>query len=432
MITSHIIRLGTHAEKDYFNLARAWYDEVMLNANLVEGTSASTAVFLQQLAHHGKPYTIDPVTYPFALSPETISSSNKSGELRLKSTFRKLKDAYQIPSFAKGDRITRDTLTTDAIDVFCNSVAEYQMTKVSGALADSAAFLEIEEDILTLPPQRILAPYFELSNSLDWLEINLRLLETTSKTHPENSWGVVCLDGLALDNIELVQVVARAYRDIECNGYMIWLTDFNEPSVTISQIKGFLELVNILSGSNRDRPVVNMYGGYFSMLLESVGLTGISHGLGYGERRALVPAVGGGGMPAAKYYLKAIHEEISMRELRQVANTISSTEEFMGEICQCTICSHLLSAGPRRLADSFNRTDRKPFGNSFRDYATQEVYKLARFHFLSNRNAEVTEINNSPLSDLLEQLEMGHNDFQNKLVLDLGYLHRWSRALRSM
>ena len=46
MLDTHIVRLGTHAEKDYLLRAYAWFDEVALNANLVEGTAASLGIFI--------------------------------------------------------------------------------------------------------------------------------------------------------------------------------------------------------------------------------------------------------------------------------------------------------------------------------------------------------------------------------------------------
>lgn len=432
MIKSHIIKLGTHAEKDYLLLARPWYDEVMLNSNLVEGTSGSTALFLRQLADYNKPYTIDPYNFVFAFNPDVISSQRKSGETRLKRTFSSLREEYRIPEFHNtSERLTPDVFAAQtAIETFSTAVTEYQLSRISKAIADSAAFLDPDEDDVTLQPCRVLAPYFDLSGEQEWLDVNLRLLEFSQNLNPDKTWGVVCLDGLVLDNEQIVDMVARDYRGVNCSGYMIWVTDIYGPTMTVGQIRGLSQLVSTLAGPDRDRPVINMYAGYFPTLLHLEGLTGISHGLGYGERRSLIPAVGGG-MPPARYYLKPIHEGISMAEFRRLVEMgMQSAQEFRNLICNCTICQNLLEGGLSNLTTAFGKTDRKPFGNSFRDYPTQEVYKLARFHFLSNRHNEIQNVNNATgLGGLLGELKDAFTRFQPLLDSDLGYLNRWRDAL---
>jgi hypothetical protein len=429
VIRNHIIRLGTHAEKDYLTLARAWYDEVMLNANLVEATAAASAVFLQQLDGFRKPYTIDPMTYVFALNQSVISTETKSGAMRLKRTFESLREKYRISTIPGTGPLTPGRFDTAGRQRFCEAVVGYQADRIAGALEESAEFLALSGGSVSLPPTRILAPYFELSGELAWLDTNIELLRLTERMYPDKAWGVVCLDGLALDNPGLVDTVATAYRGATCNGYMLWLTGFDEPTVTESQVRGLRRLIDILAGSARDRPVINMYGGYFSCLLRFDGLTGISHGVGYGERRALVPAVGGG-LPPAKYYFRPVHDEIAFSELRPLGARLRTPGEFAAQICNCPICRGLLAQGTTRLMAAYSQTETKPFGIGFREYPTQEVYRLSRFHFLSNRFGEIGEVNSaSGLADLLGQLREANAQYQSLLSTDLRYMLRWIGAL---
>lgn len=432
MINSHIIRIGTHAEKDYLLLARSWYDEVMLNANLVEGTGAATAVFVQRLAEFGKGYTIDPYNFVFAFDPEVISSRNVRGETRLKRTFRKLRDIYRVSDITTNDRLTTGSFGPSAIELFSRAVAEYQASKIEGAIAESAQFLELDPGDVDLPPRRILAPYFALSGELEWLDVNVQLAESTSRLGLGETWGVVCIDGVTLDNDRIVDTVAQEYASTTCDGFMVWPTDLYGPSATVGQIRGLRRLVRTLAGRTRRRPVVQMYAGYFPALLHNDGMTGIIHGLAYGERRSLIPAVGGG-MPPARYYLKAIHEGISITDFMQLlrTNAFLTVDAFRNAVCTCSICSHLLQGGVEALSSSFGRTERKPYGSSYRDYPTQEVYRMSRFHFLSNRHAEIEEINHSGgLDPLLQQLRDSYDFFQPRLTTDIGYLLRWREALQ--
>jgi hypothetical protein len=210
---------------------------------------------------------------------------------------------------------------------------------------------------------------------------------------------------------------------------MIWVTDFDESLVAVGQIQGLRSLVRQLSGSALDRPVVNMYGGYFSSLFYGDGLTGVSHGMGYGERRSLTPAAGGG-LPPARYYLKPIHSSVSMSELRAVGSAIPDVDGFRERVCSCPICRELLKAGSDGLVSQFLEIERKPFGNSYRDYSTQEVYRLSRYHFLYNRNAEIREINNSAsLGQMTSQLSDAYSEYVGILDKSPSHLERWLRAL---
>lgn len=429
MINTHIIRIGTHAEKEYFLRATAWYDEVLLNANLVEGTSSATSVFLEELRRFGKRYTIDPATYVFSLNPSVISSVSRSGETRLRRTFAALRDLYEIPRISGDEPLTPEVFTESIIQRFSNAVVSYQESKIPDSLQAESAFLDLDDDMSVLSPIRILAPYFELSGELGWLDVNIRLLSDACNRSALPTWGVICLDGLALDDAGLITQIASAYRGVACEGYMLWLTDFDETAVTVGQIEGLRSMVRQLAGSDFDRPVINMYGGYFSTLLYIDGLTGISHGIGYGERRSLIPAVGGG-LPPARYYLKPTHNGINMSELQAVGGRFLDEQDFRTQVCECPICRALLNGGSIRLTQEFSRTERKPFGNSFRDYSTQDVYRLARYHFLYNRNAEIREVNNAENFDqLLGQLTNAYADYNGVLSKSPRHLIQWARAL---
>ena len=92
----------------------------------------------------------------------------------------------------------------------------------------------------------------------------------------------------------------------------------------------------------------------------------------------------------------------------------------------------LIEGGVDNLVSQFGQTQRRPYGGTFRDYPKPDVYRLARFHFLSNRSAEVAGSNQAskPL-DLLDQLDSAFIEFAPLLPTDVRFLLRWSRALRA-
>ena len=58
-----IIRMGSHAEKDYILKLGKQFDGIIIGANIVEATAGATASLVGQKLKI--PYYIDPMTYVF-------------------------------------------------------------------------------------------------------------------------------------------------------------------------------------------------------------------------------------------------------------------------------------------------------------------------------------------------------------------------------
>jgi len=422
--------MGTHAEKDYLLRASAWYDEVFFNANLVEGTAGATALLGLELARRGKGFTIDPVTYAFALDPAHLMSKGKNRTTPRK-TFLRLarqyglidEDALQLPRltpnyFSDDDRLRR----------FVNRVLTYQRSRCGEALVADKEFLSDQDP--NLHPHRMLAPYFFMSHNDPWMDVNRRLAEAAceiakSEFH-ENVYAVICIDSLILDQPEAIEKVAEMCMGLDCEGFCLWVADFNEQRATIGQIKGLADLASRVTQGGK--PLLDLYGGYFAALLRNRGMSGISHGVGYGEKRDLIPVVGGG-LPPAKYYLQRIHDEIYIDDLARLAQGLSRNE-FVSEICRCTICQGLLDAGDvDGLLDRYGQTVVRTSAKTDREFSTPEVYRLSRYHFLHNRHIELLELRNQPeppvsqLSDAYAYMgeKLGSSRFR--------FLEIWASAL---
>ena len=423
---THVIRLGTHAEKDYFERARPWYDEVLLNANLVEATAGATSLFVFQL---NKPYFIEPVTYAFALDPLYIQSPDADKKMRFKRTFKKLAFHYGITQNDDQDppRLSVDYFSdAGRTRQFCDRVLAYQRDKCDEALQENQEFLL--EAPVTLRPVRLVAPYFYSAHDPMWREVNGRLVEESSGLAGDLPlWAVICMDALVLDDEEVVDEVADFYAQLPCTGIGLWLTDLEESSATATQLRGVRRLVSKLVESGKQE-IVNLYGGYFSALLRFDGLTGLSHGVGYGERRNVVPVVGGG-LPPAKYYLPRIHEKIYLEELLRLASGLDA-QQFLDEICECSICSGLVGVSLEYLLNEYSRTVRKPFRGGYRDYADPIVYRYTRFHFLHNRHLELAALYGMTLEDAVAQLDKAREDFGARLSTNqVQFLQSWAKAL---
>jgi len=429
----HLVRLGTHAEKEYLIKAYAWYDEVTINANLLEATSAATSFFLLGAAAHGRGFIIDPVTYAFALDPTyVLSGSPRSRPRRPKSTFASLGQKYGAPIDSNvGQRpISPQEFTPDVVASFAEAVLRYQADTVTHTLHANVDYLD-EEPETPIQPSRLIAPYFYYDGDPEWLRVNGELARAAvgmSARFGLQVWPLLCFDSMLLDYREDIAALADAFTDINCPGYFLWATAFDETRATAGQIDGLRHLASRLCGTP-GRPLLNMYGGYFSLLLKEHHMDGVSHGIGYGERRDVIP-VTGGGMPPARYYLPAIHDEISIDDLFRLAAGMAN-DEFLHTICGCTICAHLIrSGGVQFLLDQFGATVRKLVQDTYRDVPAPSVFKLTKFHFLDARHQEVQSLQSVPLGTLVHRLSEAHDRFALQLGPQrLSYLRVWHRAL---
>lgn len=71
----------------------------------------------------------------------------------------------------------------------------------------------------------------------------------------------------------------------KADGFRVWVVDFRENDEDERSLKRYAEFFKELSETGK--PVVNMYGGAFSIFLGRLGfLNRVVQGLGYGEHRS--------------------------------------------------------------------------------------------------------------------------------------------------
>ena len=88
-----------------------------------------------------------------------------------------------------------------------------------------------------------------------------------------------------------------------------------------------------------------MHGGYFSLALCKYGLTGISHGVGYGEQKDVVPVIGQA-TPTVRYYLPDVHKRFGVPDIQRGfdALDIRTPLDFHRKVCGCVICKGVVSS----------------------------------------------------------------------------------------
>ena len=465
-----ILRFGSHAEKEYFVKLAAQIDAIMFGGNLLEITPAATAsllVLLRQKAREDRGpdanirFFLDPMTYCFGayIDPKTGRKRGDFGALKSTRTNRKTKKeftavkvSYDSLATGLGSRFSdavNDGVSCTAIepslipqsarDAFCKGVIDYQLNRireiVSTEIPESEENMRQEfEGIGT--PAAVFAPYFFIHDQ--WADDGLKAAMDFAKRSanlkpPVPVHAVVCISCSILGNANLVKSLIEELPNTGVSGVWLWFDGFDELSASLDELKTFRSIVLELS---KTIEVYNLHGGYFSLLLAHDGLSGISHGVGYGERKEIAQVIGAAA-PTVRYYLPALKKRIGVPDIQRCFADVGirTASDFFAKVCDCAICRGVIAHDPVGFA-AFGQMHRAK-AESKRDTQTAAAAKMCRFHFLFNRFRErgvvaslrpddrVAHITNTaaPWRDcfpLRQHLGQSGTD---------GYVERWARAL---
>jgi len=425
-VLRHFVRLGTHAEKDCLFRASPTFDGLILNANLVEGTPGACASLISKL---GKPYIIDPVTYAFALSPSYLMSPQLDGagarKLKAKRTFRNLANRFGHPFEQNlGVRaLSPESLTQSDIDAVVESVLVYQLDRLQDEWQGAKALGGRE------PPRAecLVAPYFPLpyQRKEPWLTLNLEMAGRAGAIHSGVPvYAVVCLDRRFLQGTELKDI-ASEYAHTGVSGYLLWISDLTEQSISREELDGYVELVDELSGGGRR--VFNMYGGYLSAVLHCFGMTGFAHGIGYGERRDIAPPVGGG-PPPARFYLPPLHALSSFVDALSAISGLDDAATYYREVCDCPVCHRVIGDDLKRNILKYGRMS-EPRGPTARRYPTQRARELCRLHYLAARSLEVQKVVHRSPSELIQEMREAAEKYAAHGLAETDHLLVWANGI---
>ena len=164
-------------------------------------------------------------------------------------------------------------------------------------------------------------------------------------------------------------------------------------------------MVKKFKTKHANKPIVSLYGGYFSQLMTKIGLDGVVHGMEYGEKREVVPV--GGGIPRAKFYIPAIHNRFDATAVIPLFTKfqVDSKKAYENNICTCQNCNKNIqddSNGIEKIIEDFSvylRT--KPVQVNYKNGRKREIeFPIAEskeeclLHYLQVKEQEYNEINN--------------------------------------
>lgn len=442
MSVEHWMTFGTFAQQGYFEYPKVGtYSGVVINANMAAAYPAGLAAFLLEKTR-GMKYLIDPLTHAFQHSPEVLTDS--AGEP--KKAMRVLADAYGDPVSASigEDALLPSVFRSDRVlEAFVRRCVDFQLQWLPKFMKEADAAKYLDDDEKSQPPHAVVSPYFYLTETTldDWLPVIVRAASIASKFGAAEGFavlaGVVVGQGIILDP-GASEKIAAALADVPLAGYMLWVDDLDEEVANESELTGFLRLARLLRGRGRSkREVLNLHGGYFSVLAGGNGggaLSGVAHGPEFGEHRGVVPV--GGGIPIARYYLPALHVRSRFRDAVRILRRkgwLTSADVFHDKVCACVACKEVLEGDAdkfQRFGESTVKSVRRRHGIVRIDFPTTEAKKRCLRHYLQRKNKEFVQANEAPKEVLLDALEREAEEFSPVVGLEgVAHLRRWKKVL---
>lgn len=438
-----IVRLGSHAEKDYLLKTIDLFSGTIVGANLLESTPGATVSLAWKFDKQNKSFLIDPMTYVFAIDLDYISSETtdrRTGrtDKGIKRSFRqiceRLGGPYESVILTNRRSITPADLTSGTvIDEMCLSVMAYQMQRMREICEKDPQLEQFSDRAF---PSAVFSPYFyipaeNIAGSQQWEDVCLRIMEsfgTIDSTVPK--YAVLCIDRRMLkDRDRTRNLMARAI-DSGCDACWLWINAFREEGISEDEVNNLDLLVRQAGG--RDFPLWNMHGGFLSCLLSKRGMAGFSHGIGYGESKDVLP-VSAGVLPTIAYHYNPLHVRSSVLDIIRAFSSVGVTdaESFHDIVCNCTVCKGVLKGNLRNFEKFGERLVKQGNENPSQ---TAEAAKLCRFHFLLSRKKELDLVNSSSIEDISTLLretvtEYEALDPQIALRFKAASLKMWTKCL---
>jgi hypothetical protein len=213
--------------------------------------------------------------------------------------------------------------------------------------------------------------------------------------------------------------------------------DLNEHQASSLELKGLLDLARTLRKDGR-REVINLHGGYFSVLAAGVlgksAMSGVTHGPEFGEFRSVVPV--GGGIPIARYYVPAIHARIRYRaalRLFKKKEWLESSEAFFKNVCDCSECKQTIGGDVGNFVnfgDSETKDVRRGGGVVRIDFPKTETKLRCLRHYLQRKFLEYKFAATASENQIGADLQHGRAELEEVMGLDaVAHLTLWKETL---
>lgn len=406
------LRLGSHSEKQYVIKTFKLFHGVLAGANLLESTPGATVSFALNVLGKGKAFAIDPMTYTFGMNldyikSETIDRSSKgkkTTKFGLKKSFVRLAEEFGNPvsdAVEKDRPVKPSDFDNDMTEAFCGSIYNYQTTRMRMFWEADVQLQEFD----CPDPSFVFAPYFYIpcpeAGWKEWRELNIKLANCFSELDGNvEKHGVICIDQKILDDSARWLRICHEYVETGLSAFWLWLSPLNEEKISDSRLQALAEGIDAFEAAGKR--VYNMHGGYLSALLSKRGLTGFSHGVGYGESKDVVPVIGVI-VPVVNYHYPPLHIRVGIAEIERALSDLGiyDADDFHKKVCDCTVCKGVI-AGDLKNLRQFGEFILK-VGNQKKSQ-TPDSAKKCRLHFILARRKEIDHVSELTADELKREL----------------------------
>lgn len=399
------VKLGSLGEKDILRIARQAYDGILVTPSVIESFGSSVPSFIRGL---GKPFVIDPMTYTFLQPIKYVMASKDS---KIKRSFIEISVKYgSIVQREIGKRpINWQDLQNASgnVEELTKNVINYQLQRLKRPPSFADYYHDFELLLPQVEPEVLIPPYFYFKDTQDpWYAVSLRFVREVSDVK-QQGWKifpVILVPPKLLEKQHEIEIIVRDYTSDNHDGFFIWVNDFKEEDASLKQLEGLVKLVAALSSFRK--PVIKLYGGYFSALLWHVGLTGFSFGLGYGSSKNIFAYGRAGGVPNPRYYVPELHRFLSLPKAEDLLR------RYPNLMCDCPTCKAVI-------------------GSNLANFSGMWDANRAAEHFLNARLRELNDLSQRGIGSSLACLEQSVQNFDRQLLssVNIDNLRRWHRIL---
>lgn len=452
----HWVRYGTAGDQKYLiGDFKETYDQLVINGNMIAHMPSALSHFITQRAQ--KPFVIDPQTHAFAHDISHLLSTSKNSNGEIKRSWKKLLGSY-------GERVEEILLTDDprpldpedfedetSLRDFVECVLRFQNGAITRELEEGEdreylEFLQQETgvDPFAKPPAMLIAPYFYIDGPLydQWLKLNIRLSKDAREVLRSNedyqqflaAQLVLSKDILAEESVRN-QIISQ-YAEAAPDAILLWIDNFSEHSASKFELQHYKELLK--GFAEHDIRVVNLFGGFFSVALAKINsevqnLSGVCHGLEYGETRPVIPL--GGGIPVARFYSRQLHHRlpprVAIRAIKELGG-LQSVDAFHQEICDCSNCEAVISEDPETDLIAYFETKTSSFWRASKrvsmEFPTASASDNCTKHYLYCKLLEYS--NELEIVSLREQFKENSKLLRKVLGSEFaGHLSVWEELL---
>lgn len=419
-------RLNFLGEKIFFERGDL-IDGVIVPAHLIAYYEIALPRFLSSL---GLPILIDPMTYVWGINPQYIS---KEGEL--KKSYKKLIEILncKVANILGQQPIQRIKEDSSEFKEFVENVLRFE--SLCGRIKETPRWSslkrirryqkEIEPEEPSRPrPYALVPPYFYFSTvlgpSYQKTVYAARLAEDFDDNATNKIYPCLCMDKALLTDEKQQNTIIGDFKDY--SEILLWVNNFDETEAHLHELKGFVGLISKFA--EEKTKVINLYGGYFSVILNHIGLSKMSCGICYSNRKGVFEEVGGGGLPI-RYYEPHLKIKLLADDMFHL---YLSNPEFL--TCKCPICS-VYSDRYRTIQ---HRDDREnllydffgALGRGGRMVKKGIIdWEKSRLHFLHARKMEQTFSNRNKMNNIISDLRDKYNLMQEKELFGRRWTYRF-------